>query len=157
AEGCGGSRAERAATCLAHLNPDELEGALSHVAHDGRIDARGVEISGELFHRISGALPRTPEGKRRVVTGDFTAATFAADANFAQTEFEEDAWFNGASFRGEATFDEATFAADAIFSGGQFEHGASFRNTAFTQGANFGDAAFAEDVSFAEATLGGEV
>jgi uncharacterized protein YjbI with pentapeptide repeats len=156
-EGCSGSRVGRAATCLAHLSPAVLERALGRITRDGKVDARGVEISAELFQRVSDALPRTPEGKRRLATADFTDATFAADANFAQTEFEGDAWFNGAAFRGEATFEEATFVGDAIFDGGRFERSASFRGAALTQGASFGDAAFAEDVSFAEATLGGEV
>src|SRR5438874_2061336 len=89
--GCSGSRVGRGEACLAHLDRAGLARALGRTARDGKVDARGVEISADLFEQISHALPRTPEGKQRLAGADFTATTFAAHADFERAEFQGDA------------------------------------------------------------------
>jgi uncharacterized protein YjbI with pentapeptide repeats len=177
-EGCAGSRSHENRRCLAHLAADELSRALDEIARDGKVDARGVEISSELLPRILDALPRTPDGERQfgevdfrnaTFTGEaiFRSTTFASHARFDGTTFKEDAWFSKTTFKGYAEFREACFAGDASFTKATFEGDASFTSATFEGDAQYdkatfeGDAwfmktTFKDSVRFREATLEGD-
>jgi len=155
-DGCMGSRSLENGTCLAHLAPEELATALEGIGRDGRVDARGVEISADLLERILSALPRTPRRRPRFKDALFWGAVFSDAANFDSVTFEGDAWFNGATFPGDATFEKATFTGEAIFGDAIFEEGASFRSAIFKGGASFTGATFAGQARFERARFRGE-
>src|SRR5438477_12534014 len=86
-DGCLGSRSLENGRCLAHLTAEELANALEDIRRDGRVDARAVEISSELFKRILSALPRTPKGRPRFEEAQFWGAVFSDTADFDSVTF----------------------------------------------------------------------
>src|SRR5512133_971813 len=136
-DGCVGVRSGENGRCLAHLAPDDLGASLEQIACDGAVDARGVEIGGELLQRILDALPRTSGGHPRFEQADFQGAAF-----------DDHAKFYGATFQGDAQFDRATFQGDAGFDGASFEGAALFNVATFHGDARFDGATFQRDCGF---------
>jgi uncharacterized protein YjbI with pentapeptide repeats len=115
-KGCTGSGlAQYGGGCLAHLGEHQLEEYLITVGRDRSIDARGVEISSELFFRIKDLVR-----DNRWVDVQFDEATFLGDATFTSATFERQASFTKAVFNGEPNFDSVTFECDAVFTGAHF-------------------------------------
>lgn len=139
---CTGIRAGGFARCLAHLESEELDRALSRLRPGATVDARGTTLSLSLVGRILDAV-RDESGP---VLGDarFTGATFLGHTNF-----------NGARFTGDAEFDDATFEwagfGNVTFDG----YLTTFVRTTVTAGTWFPGASFSRFVSFADASLAG--
>jgi hypothetical protein len=165
-DGCVGVRSGENGRCLAHLAPDDVRAALEQIASDGAVDARGVEIGGELLQRILDALPRTSGGRPRFEQADFQGAafddhakfyvaTFQGDAQFDGATFQAGAGFEGAIFEGAALFNVATFQGDARFDGATFQGDTRFEGAIFEGAAGFSRANFGGDAGFREATFQG--
>src|SRR5512133_589707 len=152
-DGCVGVRSGENGRCLAHLAPDDLGASLEQIACDGAVDARGVEIGGELLQRILDALPRTSGGHPRFEQADFQGAAFDDHAKFYGATFQGDAQFDRATFQGDAAFDRVTFGYNVGFDRATFERDAWFSGTRFHAYTPFNEATFQGNAVFEEATF----
>jgi uncharacterized protein YjbI with pentapeptide repeats len=159
---CTGS-ASADGQCLAHLlaplAPNELRAALKRVAPDRKVDARGVEFTGEFLGRFLDALFASDD-ERRLEKADFRGATFVDDATFESTSFGSVAQFDEAIFKGDVSFKGATFEADVSFGKATFERHAWFGEATFRGEVSFDNAIFEgrawfHEASFQDALFGG--
>jgi uncharacterized protein YjbI with pentapeptide repeats len=105
---------------------------MATVASTRTIDARGVEISSELFSLITESVP-----DMHWIDAQFDAATFDGNATFTDASFERRASFVKAVFKGETNFDSVTFDGNATFTHASFERRASFYKAVFKGEPNF--------------------
>jgi uncharacterized protein YjbI with pentapeptide repeats len=133
--GCTGSRLDPYGRCLAHLAEADLEAYLGTVATSRSIDARGVEISSELFFLV---MERVPD--KRWMDAQFDEAVFVGDATFTFATFVRRASFYKTVFNGEPNFDWVKFWCNAVFTGAHFlseRDWASYWNARFQRDALF--------------------
>ena len=149
ADGCRGFRVNPYQWCWAHLDPEDRERALSHLAPGGPINACGTHLTPELLTKILAAL-RRDSGPLELGDARFDGAQFGGDARFDGARFLHGASFRDAWFNGDTKFDRAQFGGDARFDGARFLHGASFPkarcggDTGFARFARFFAASFRE-------------
>jgi uncharacterized protein YjbI with pentapeptide repeats len=149
---CTGVRLDEG-PCLAHLGDDQLHHALSRLAVDRSIDARGVTFTHELLQAMLSALT-PPEGREPLIArGDFTGAIFAEDAIFRHLQTQGPITFQDAIFKGRADFREAYFADSAHFLRATFEKHVSFERATFMSVAGFNSAVFNGKLSFHNVTF----
>jgi hypothetical protein len=157
---CGGVRIQ-GRHCLAHLTDSEWADEVEHLRNGGRLDARGVAISGELSTSLCNALgvangkiwlPGSAVGAVQSPSGiDVTDVRFLSDVDFRDARFCEQASFNGARFCGDVDFRGATFSKDARFEGTQFSGLADFDGTHFSGSVDFSSTQFSSGAIFANA------
>lgn len=62
--------------CLAHAHDQERKAALEQIAETGKVDVRGVTITGDLLEQILAAVPSNLDGKKTFAEVWFSQATF---------------------------------------------------------------------------------
>ena len=161
-------------SCLAHAADKERDAALEEFSRTGRLDVRGVVISGPLGLRIWEAFPRDADDRPTFSVARFDEATFETDAVFERARFKDDACFVGVTFKGDAVFDRATFESfigsshngvftrasfegAAVFDEATFEGDAWFVKATFKGNAGFDRATVKHDAMFTQATFEGDV
>jgi uncharacterized protein YjbI with pentapeptide repeats len=142
-DACVGARLAETGRCLAHLAQNDLATALDHIASNGHVDARGVQVSGDLLKRILDAVRGSPKRK----------PTFKGETTFDWAVFKEHASFDSAIFEGAASFTNATFERKATFENVVFNEEAVFNDTTFKAASDFTKATFMRDAWFSRAEL----
>jgi predicted nucleotide-binding protein len=163
-------------TCLRHLSPASRRGLLEQLG--GQIDARGIQVSAELFDEILQSVTRVNPKAQQLrfdhatfsgVT-DFSMAKEIGEVNcigarftgpvkfanvttygrglFRNAQFTGRADFSGGRFRAACTFRSADFFADATFEAREFSGTAVFEQATFLGPANFASARFWADALF---------
>ena len=164
--GCSGARIADATMCLAHVATRERADALQQFSKTGRLDVRGVKISGSLLKEILDAAPSGDDGNRKFLAArfddavfeeaaQFGAATFEGDAAFGGVNFESDAEFAGVVFLGAASFDNALFHGNARFGSATFRGITAFDRSTFKRTAAFNSVTFKDNAVFDFATFEG--
>ena len=145
--------------CLAHLTDSEWADEVEHLRDGGRLDARGVAISGELSISLRNALgvakgkiwlPGSAVSAVQAPSGiDLADARFLSDVDFRDAKFCEQTSFNGVQFCGDADFRGVTFSENASFEGVQFSGLADFDGARFSGLADFSSGQFSSGAIFA--------
>jgi uncharacterized protein YjbI with pentapeptide repeats len=141
---CKGNMLPGTNKCWAHADAPALDAALKRLGEDGRLDARGVQVTQVLLQRLLAAAPRD-ENDRPVLRY----------ASFKEAVFHGSARFDKVIFQGDAMFDEATFLGEALFAGTAFHGDASFSQVAFRDVAVFEWAAFHGPADFHKTSFAG--
>ena len=166
-EACIGVRLPTCATCWAHAGDADVDKALKRLGENGRLDARGVQITPGLLGRMLAAVSDEGHGHLELTDPQFEKATFLGTANFGEATFkgeakfmgvtfQRDAWFPGVTFQGDALFFRATFQGIAGFDTATFGETAWFLEATFQGTAPFRGAAFQGTAGFDSVTFQGD-
>jgi hypothetical protein len=153
--GCTGVMLTVGSHCLAHSSESEQDAAFREISETGAIDARGMEISGQLLERVLVAVPPGRNGKALFTRARFDGATFIDGAALGGVTFAGGAVFARTRFVGEAVFGGVMFGGGAVFNFAQFDGGAEFIDARFTGGSRFDRATFSSGAFFGGATFAG--
>jgi uncharacterized protein YjbI with pentapeptide repeats len=141
--------------CLGHAAkeaPIAFDAELKRIRTNGKVDARGVVISGYLLERLLDVVPRKHD--RPILTAaQFDGATFQGEARFNNAIFEGQTRFFGTTFEGKAGFNMARFTGEAVFNGATFQRVADFIAARFEREARFPGATFHSEAGFGRATF----
>lgn len=154
-EDCRGIRTAGTETCLAHLDPETLDGFLASLGPGSDLDVSGTAISTGLLDRLLDRL-RDEDGRKVLGHARFTNARFEGVAGFGDAHFRGHAWFPGAHFERKAGFMGAHFEGLARFTGADVGGDAWFVGACFEYGAEFTEAHIGGDSWFGSAYIGGD-
>jgi hypothetical protein len=152
-EACIGVRLPTCATCWAHAGDADVDKALKRLGENGRLDARGVQITPGLLGRMLAAVSDEGHGHLELTDPQFEKATFLGDALFFRATFQGIAGFDTATFGETAWFLEATFQGTAPFRGAAFQGTAGFDSVTFQGDTWFHGAVFQRDAGFDRAAF----
>ncbi|WP_176993390.1 pentapeptide repeat-containing protein [Nonomuraea jiangxiensis] len=178
---CTGIAGQPSGLCMAHLSPEQLQGALGELAPGRLLDLRGTIVNSELLSQVLDATGGRP-GRARLdrvrFTGDVRLAgvTFAGDVSLDGARFERLASFFGARFegnvslagarfsrelsfhgvtvRGHVSLDRAVMCRDALFGQVVVGHGLSCERARFDGYASFDGAHLGDGAAFRGARFG---
>jgi predicted nucleotide-binding protein len=157
---CSGAVASvELSACLRHLSPAARRRLLEELG--GQIDARGIQISAELFGEILHSVTRVNPKAQQL---RFDHATFSGAADFSIAEeigevscvnarFTGPVTFTNVTTYGRALFRNAQFTGRADFSGGRFRAACTFRSADFFADATFAAREFSGTAVFEQATF----
>jgi uncharacterized protein YjbI with pentapeptide repeats len=146
-DSCSGIRLDDSNECLVHAGDEARSTELKKISQTGRIDARGVEISGALLKEILDGISCDPDGNRLVTGVRFDNAIFH-EAQFERVVFQGEAAFQEATFRGTCGFIGVTFQRSAAFWRATFHGDVTFVQTIFCDEARFYATSFYGGVAF---------
>ena len=155
---CIGIKLPSTTWCLGHAAeeaPKAFDAELKRIGTNGKVDARGVVISGYLLKRLLDVVPRK-RGRPILKEAQFDRATFQGEARFDRVIFEGETRFFGATFQGKGGFNLAIFEGEVVFNGATFRREADFIGAIFKREARFPGATFQDEAWFGAAKFRSE-